>query len=189
MKTTTSSQTVPIKIWFGSFAQKLKIKDCAVINHLKLSSWTKSTSRMFSWTGWDPRVAKGAGIWENFLGALSNPNPRCWFGAGHVQRFGGEIHLVQRDSRFAAVRGSCVCRNLQTYKVHVWKELWRSRFCGLRFPWRNCYSVFFFQFKTKFSKVFYLIGNTKCYLPTVLQTEIRTTHTDVRWIPCHMFLF
>lgn len=65
----------------------------------------------------------------------------------------GQIHLVQRDSRFTAVRGSCVCQNLQTHKVHVCKKLWRSRSWGLRFPWRMLF-FFFFKFKTKFLKGF-----------------------------------
>lgn len=42
----------------------------------------------------------------------------------------------------------------------------------------------FFSFKQSFEKVFYLVGNTKCYLSTQssrqLYTETRTTHTDVR---------
>lgn len=46
---------------------------------------------MFNSRRWDPRHAQGAGIWEDFLGALSNPNPRHWAGAGDVQRLGGKF--------------------------------------------------------------------------------------------------
>lgn len=103
----------------------------------------------------------------------------------------GQIHVVQRDSSFAAVAGSYAGQSLQTYEVNVCKELWRLKSWGLRFPWRA--SLFFFSFKQSFEKVPYLVENIKCYLSTQssrqLYTETRTTHTDVRWIPYHLFLF